>query len=112
MPKLTLLKTEKDFSAFRKSQSYHSKLLTLRVHFAANQNFPRFGFIVPKKVLAKATARNLVKRRIKNLLVKVQPRLKPADLLFFPKAGLVKIKFGELEEIVNKLFTDARLWKS
>jgi len=112
MPKLIFLKNESDFSAFRKSKSYSSKLLMLRVHFAANQNFSRFGFIVPKKVLAKATARNLVKRRLKAILLKLASRLKPADFLLFPRTGLATAKFEEVEQTVNKLFTEANLWKS
>jgi len=111
MPKLHLLKTEKDFSAFRQSKSYQSRLLTLRVHFTANQNFPRFGFIVPKKVLPKVTQRNQIKRRIKSVLIKTQGKLKPADFLFFPRAGLVQVKFEQVETVVMQLFTDAKLWK-
>lgn len=111
MPKLILLKTDRDFSAFRKSQAYHSRLLTLRVHFTANQNCPRFGFIISKKVLSKATQRNLLKRRLKAALLTIQSRLKPADLLLFPKSGLLKSKFNELQEILNRLVTLAHLWK-
>ncbi len=111
MPKLVLLKTDRDFSAFRQSKAFHARSLTLRVRFAANQNIPRFGFIVPKKLVAKATARNLLKRRLKAALVKIQPRLKACDFLLFPKVGLLETKFRDLEEMLNKLFTEANLWK-
>jgi len=111
MSKLILLKTEQDFAQFRRSKSYQSEVLRLRVRFSANQNFPRFGFIVPKKTIAKASNRNLIKRRIKAVLIKRQNKLKPADFLFFPKTPILKVKFRDLESSIEKLFTDARLWK-
>jgi ribonuclease P protein component len=112
MPKLILLKKDADFAAFRKSKSYNSELLRIRVHFQANQNVPRFGFIVPKKAVAKAADRNLLRRRIKALLTKAAPNMHPVDILIFPTKGLVKKKPMELQEILGKLFTQARLWKS
>ncbi len=112
MSKLILLKKDADFAAFRKSKSYNSELLRIRVHFQANQNVPRFGFIVPKKTINKATDRNLLRRRLKTLLLKASPNLHPVDILLFPGKKLIEKKPIELQEILGKLFTQARLWKS
>jgi ribonuclease P protein component len=112
MPKLSLLKSEADFAAFRKSKTFSSDLLKIRVHFRPNQNFPRFGFIISKKTLPKAAHRNLVKRRLKTALLKRSERMQPVDLLFLPAKGLLKTKFQETEEILEKLLTQGRLWKS
>lgn len=111
MFKLILFKSEQDFANFRQSKSYQSEVLRLRVHFSVNQNFPRFGFIVPKKTMAKAIDRNLIKRRIKAVLIKYHGKLKPADFLFFPKTTALRVKFRDLESSICKLFTDTRLWK-
>lgn len=105
------LKTETDFENFKASKSYQASLLKIRVHFSANQNLPRFGFIVPKKVLPKATDRNLIKRRLKSILIRLAPRLKPADILLFPKAQALKHKIGDLRQEVELIFSQARLWK-
>jgi len=109
--KLTLLKTKKDFEAFRRSKSYQTSFIRIRVIKQANQNNPRFGFIVPKKVFAKATTRNLIKRRIKSFLVKFGSEIKPVDVLIFPAANLIKKKYSELETEINNLFSTANLWK-
>ena len=111
MGKLVLLKTEQDFQAFRKSQSFQTKLLKIRVHFSQSQNIPRFGFIIPKKLVAKVVDRNLLKRRIKSALGKSVAKLKPADVVFYPQKALVKVTFAKLSEEVAQLFSQAKLWK-
>jgi ribonuclease P protein component len=111
MGKLQLLKTEQDFQAFRASKSFQTKLLKIRVHYSLNQNVPRFGFIIPKKVVPKVVDRNLLKRRIKSVLQAQGAKFKPADILFFPQKALVKKSFPLLTEEIKQLFTQARLWK-
>jgi ribonuclease P protein component len=114
MPKkLVFLKTEQDFSNFKKSRSLVSANFRLRWHFPEqkNQN-PRFGFIVPKKTVKNVTDRNVIKRRIKTILGKHLNSVKPADVLFFPKASMVKLKFGVLEEEVVDSLKKAGLCSS
>jgi ribonuclease P protein component len=111
MAKLVLLKSEEDFAAFRKSRGFSSDHLKIRVHFRLNQNSPRFGFIVSKKTVANAVDRNLIKRRLKARLVKFSSRMQPVDVLLFPTKGLIKVKPRDLEQVLEKLITDARLWK-
>ena len=110
MAKLSLLKTEQDFRNFKASKSYQSKVLKIRVHFSANQNHPRFGFIVPKKVLPKAVDRNLIKRRIKGILQKISVR--PSDVVFYPNKSALKLKASELRLEVESILKIARLWNS
>jgi|GEM_PF-3319804 ribonuclease P protein component len=111
MGKLALLKTEQDFSNFRQSKSFQSRLLKIRVHYSLNQNNPRFGFIIPKKVLPKVVDRNKLKRRIKFVLSAEVSRVQPADVLIFPHKDLLKLKFADLTAEVRQLFTQAKLWK-
>ena len=111
MGKLILLKTEQDFQAFRKSKGYQTKLLKIRVHYSPNQNISRFGFIIPKKLVAKVVDRNLLKRRIKSALGQAIGQVKPADVVFYPQKALVKRTFAQLTEEVNQLFSQAKLWK-
>lgn len=111
MGKLELLKSQQDFECFKASKLFQTSLLRIRVHFSHNQNSPRFGFIIPKKVLPKANHRNLLKRRIKNALLKIYPRLEPIDVLFFPKSAMLKQKYSDLVKEIELIFTQARLWK-
>ncbi len=112
MAKLTLLKSERDFQAFRQSKAYSSALLRIRILSKPDQNTPRFGFIVPKKVLSKVTDRNKVKRRLKTFLLRNEPKIKSADILIFPNRELLKKKYSELELELSDLFSKARLWRS
>jgi ribonuclease P protein component len=111
MPGITLLKSEEDFAAFRKSRAFSSEHLKIRVHFRPNQNLTRFGFIVSKKTAPKAVDRNKLKRRLKSQLAKVSPRMLPADILMFPTRSLLKVKTDDLQHLLEKLVTDAKLWK-
>lgn len=122
MSKLTLLKTESDFGQFRTGKSYQTRLIRIRIagrparrspgEGGRDQNIPRFGFIIPKKVLPRAVDRNLVRRRIKIILTRNLEKLKPADVLIFPNSLLLKKKFADLEQEFTELFSKANLWKS
>lgn len=112
MAKLNLLKHDRDFSKFRGSRSFQGRTLRIRIVSTLNQNFPRFGFIVPKKILSKASDRNTLKRRLKTILARHQKELKGADILFFPAAVALKRTFADLEAETLQLFKNARIWKS
>ncbi|HTL39612.1 MAG TPA: ribonuclease P protein component [Methylomirabilota bacterium] len=112
MAKLNLLKSREDFSRFRNSRSYQTSALRIRIVSSVNQNIPRFGFIVPKKVLPKASERNIIKRRLKSILSKSQTKFRAVDLLFFPQKSLLKKKFIDLETETLNLIKRAGIWKS
>jgi len=111
MPKsLIFLKTEEDFSNFKKSKSLVSENFRLRWYYPKSQNLARFGFIVPKKVMKRVTDRNLIKRRLKSILARALPGIHNVDILFFPKPGSIKRKFPELEEEVLGALKKARIY--
>ncbi|MBI4049373.1 MAG: ribonuclease P protein component [Candidatus Doudnabacteria bacterium] len=113
MTKITFrtLKTERDFTQFRNTKPFHSPLFRLHFVLRPNQNSPRFGFIVPKKIFPKVVIRNLLKRRLKRIIQLSLPRLKPADILLAPKSEVVRKKYAELESQLTELFTNAHLWQ-
>lgn len=112
MPKtLVFLKTDEDFSEFKKSRGLVSPNFRLRWRYSQNQNHPRFGFIVPKKVMKNVTDRNLVKRRVKSILSKHLAQIYPVDILFFPKPGSIKVSFKDLEQEVLENFRKAKIIK-
>lgn len=96
--KLVFLKTEEDFSNFKKSRKLVSANFSFRWYKHTNQNIPRFGFIVPKKTIKNVTDRNKIKRRLKAILQKHIEGIKPLDILFFPKPDTIKLRFSELEQ--------------
>ena len=109
---LQFLKSDSDFEAFRQSKTFSKPLLKIRVRYRQDQNLPRFGFIVPKKVVPRVVDRNLIKRRIKSILQKSISNLKNADVVFYPQKDLVKKTFVELNTDIEDLFKQAKLWKS
>lgn len=111
MGKLALLKDKQDFEGFRSSKSYQTSTIKIRVRESANQNLPRFGFIIPKKLVPKVVHRNLIKRRIKSILLKFLPKLRSTDVLFFPRPNARLQKFADLEHEIELIFSKARLWK-
>ncbi len=70
------LTKKKEFDyAFKKGRSVYSPFLLLK-YVANNQPFSRFGIIVSNKVSKKATQRNLIKRRLREIIRSVQPEIK------------------------------------
>ncbi|MBI3952667.1 MAG: ribonuclease P protein component [Candidatus Doudnabacteria bacterium] len=104
-------KSDEDYSKLRfPFRPYSNQFLRIRVG-RADQNRPRFGFIVPKKVVGKVVERNLIKRRLKAILLKNVEHFKTVDVLIFPNKEAGKIKFCELEEQTLALFKKAGIWK-
>jgi ribonuclease P protein component len=111
MPKkLVFLKSDEDFSNFKRSKSLASDSFRLRWYYPKSQNLARFGFIVPKKVMKRVTDRNLVKRRLKAILARALPNISNVDVLFFPKPGSIKLKFADLESEVLGALKKARIY--
>lgn len=111
--KLILLKKDSDFSKPRfNKKPYSNNLMRVRVAFESNQNSPRFGFIIPKKVVSKVVERNRIKRRLKAILGKNQASIKPVDILIFPNKAIVYTPFMEVEKQTINLLKSANLWLS
>ena len=108
---LKFLKTDQDFAQFRSSRLINGKFIKIRVRYGLNQNYPRFGFIVPKKVIPRVVDRNLLKRRIKSSLITFSRDLKAADVIFYPQKELIKKDYQFLQQAIKDLFTKAKLWK-
>lgn len=109
--KLVFLKTDQDFAQFRQSKQVTSKNFRLRFRYNTNQNIPRFGFIISKKVLSRVTERNRIKRRLKNILQNNFGAIKPVDYLVFPQKSALKLGFVEISAEFIDLFKKAKLWK-
>lgn len=97
--------------ARRQGRSWAHPLLLLNA--AANgTEATRCGFSVSRRI-GKAVVRNRVKRRLRELLRRALPALKPGwDLVFVARTGSEACTFQELEEAVTGLLRRARLWQS
>jgi len=66
---------------------------------------PLFGIIVLSGVAPNAVTRNKIKRRARNIVLKIIPRIKRelAGVIFLGK-GCEKLTFKELEKEINDIF--------
>ncbi|MCJ7829664.1 ribonuclease P protein component [Patescibacteria group bacterium] len=110
LSKANRLKKKKDFEkVFKKGQGLKEGFLYLKF-IKNNFGVSRFGFIVSKKFSQKATTRNKIKRRLRELVrIKLSKIKKGIDGIIVVTPGFEINDFWELEEILNKLFKKAHL---
>jgi ribonuclease P protein component len=73
----------------------------------------KFGFLISKKVIKKATQRNRLKRRLREILrEKVEEIKNGTRIVFIALPGLEKKNFKELEEIFEKLIKKSKILKN
>jgi RNase P protein component len=65
--------------------------------------FSRCGVVISKGLDKRASARNRVKRAIFDAFGEIIHKLSPADYLFFPSAGLAKLKRSEIIKIIREI---------
>lgn len=110
LPPINRLKKKKDFDKiFQKGKGHKENFLYLKT-INNNLKISRFGFITSKKFSSKATMRNKIKRRLREIIrVKLPYIKKGMDGVIIVMPGLEINDFWELEEIINKLLKKAGL---
>jgi len=79
--------------------------------FFNNKEKSRFGFIVANTVDKRATVRNLLKRRLRELVAKRLTRFSPAvDGLILAKPAAKNLEFVVLERELESLFRKIRAY--
>lgn len=68
------------------------------------QNNPRLGLVVPKKVLKRAVWRNRIKRLVRESFRQSQDSLPNADLVFLAKPGIGDLNNRDLSATLNRLW--------
>lgn len=108
LPKVNRLKSDEDFkNIFKNGKGLENQFLRVKF-FKNNINHSRFGFVISVKVLKKAVARNILKRRLRNIVGSFIENLKPGlDIVIWPKKNSVSINYKDLrnslEELINKI---------
>ena len=112
LPKANRLKKNKDFeNVFKKGQGFKEDFLYLKIK-KNNLKSSRFGFVVSKKFSQKATDRNKIKRRLRELVrIKLPEIKKGIDGVITIVPGFKINDFWELEEIINRLFEKANIYR-
>lgn len=112
LPKANRLKKKKDFErVFKNGEGSKEDFLFLKV-VRNNLKVSRFGFVVGQKISKKAILRNKIKKRLKELVKSKLSKTKTGfDGVLIAVKGLETKDFWEMEEIMNKLFKKAKLFK-
>jgi len=112
LPKLNRLKKKKDFGqVFKTGKGLKEGFLIFQM---AKNNFKnsRFGFVVGKNVSKKATIRNKIKRRLRELVrIKIRKIKNGIDGVFIVRPGLETKDFWEIGESMNRIFKRAKILK-
>ncbi len=88
---------------------------SLSLHLTKIQNtlsYSRFGIVVSNKVSKKATKRNLIKRRIREILRKEIPSIVSGyDVVFVAKSVIIGKIYGEIRKELDFLLKKAGLYR-
>ncbi len=103
---------QKNFPTFfDKNNSFYSKNITLKfTHNKQNLEKTKFCFIISKKVSTKANKRNLIRRRLKFVILKNNSKIKNGFIcVFYIKKTIVNPSYSEIEKEVLFLLKKANI---
>ncbi len=104
LPKSHRLTKKRDFeTVFKAGKGFKRDFLIVKVLKGQAKN-SRFGFVVSKKVSAKAVVRNKVRRRLQQAAFLATEKMSTtADVVFVALPNATKKEFSEIKETVAKV---------
>ncbi|MEO2083745.1 MAG: ribonuclease P protein component [Desulfurobacteriaceae bacterium] len=101
----------KDFErVFKEGESLGGSAVAF--YFVKNElSYPRAGFIASKKLSKRAVDRNRAKRLMREVFRLNKHRLKPYDLVFIARKGILQKKYSDVESDFLKLAKKAGILK-
>ncbi|MCD4704975.1 ribonuclease P protein component [bacterium] len=104
------LKSRKDFDQILKSKNkFYSQNLVLK--FSKNDlDLSRFSVVVSKKISKKAVDRNLIRRRVYEIIRLNMDKIKKGwDLIIFSKKAVLNLDYSEIEKELFYILKKANL---
>ena len=93
----------------KRGKGAHSTEVVLK-YISNNTEISRFGFIVSTKISKKAVDRNLIKRRMRDVIEKNLSNIQEGyDIIFIAKARILGKNYTEIEKRIIKLLEKERL---
>lgn len=113
LPQQNRLFLRKDFAEIKKKgEKFQGRFFGLLVYIKEG-NFPRFGFIVSNRISKRATARNRVKRLLREAAKSFLTQMKPGrQILFLAKKEILGEPLSRIKEEAEKIFQKAKILKS
>jgi ribonuclease P protein component len=88
----------------KKGKSFSCPYFSVKIA-PATENQSRFTFVVSSKISKKAVVRNKIKRRTRNIVAKLIPKIKKQiNAIIFFKKGVETLTFAELQKQINDIF--------
>lgn len=111
LPKKYRLKKSGDIKGVLKSaRSFREGFLIFKIK-NNDLNFSRFAFLISLKISKKATVRNRLKRKLREIIRLNLGRIKSGvDVILIVISDFSAKNNKETEELVNKLFIKSKLW--
>lgn len=110
MKKTYRVKSEKDFQAiFAKGKSYANRKFVV-YHLAKKQPHYRLGLSVSKK-LGNAVTRNLIKRRLRHLVMGLDAKLRHHDFVIIARKGVEELTYQEMKSNLIHVLKIAKLFE-
>ncbi len=111
LDKKNRLAAEKDYTRlFAKGRSFHGRGIGMRVTMNTYGK-PRVGFVVSTKVSKRAVVRNLLKRRMREVVRPYLAKFRPqdVDVAFMARPESAKFEFAEVRTTVVQLLIKSGL---
>lgn len=85
----------------------------LAIKFLENGlDYSRIGFVISRKIVKKATRRNLIKRRLRECFRKILPETKKGlDIVIFSLEGIDKLDFSQIKDNLENILQESNLLK-
>ena len=112
LSKINRLRKKKDFQrAYQQGRSFSAPELWMKI-FPNHLGINRVGIVVSRKISRKAVQRNLIKRRLRNLVRHYLPSLPSGyDIVFTARPGVLEKSYLSLQKTVEGLFRRSQLLK-
>jgi len=70
-----------------------------------NLDYPRFGFVISKKIDKRAVVRNSLKRKLSASVEEIFDRIDGGrDFVFYPKSRIIDLDTGEVKKEIENMF--------
>ncbi len=106
------LRFKKDFDAIFKSRHKFYSINFILRYIKNNEENSKFAFVISKKVSKKAVDRNLIKRRMSEIIRKNISNIKSGyNIIFFAKSGVLKLDYIKIQEELIFIIKRSKLFK-
>jgi len=112
LPRKYSISKKKDFeNIFTNGKSFFTKIIGAK-YIKNDLATPRFAIVISTKISKKATVRNKIKRRIKEILHLNMQKIKNCDIIILTRNSIIdNYEYKELKNNIEYILTKARLIK-